>query len=132
MTPVCPFCHRVRCICRARAATAVAAAVAAVALLAGCGSSADPHGTVTGKEHEPSRTVWRTEPKTKQQCTTKTRRIGTTTSTYQDCRTVPDGTRQVADYKAECWELDLDSGEEVCVSKDLWHSTAIGDEYPAR
>lgn len=129
---VCPRCKRYYpCIC-GRAFRAAVAAVTAVLLLAGCGASAGPSGTVTGKEHDPAKTTWRTELKTKQQCTTRTRRVGKTTSTYQDCRTVPDGTRRVADYRPECWELELDSGDEVCVSEDLWNATAIGDEYPAR
>ncbi|MEU3899784.1 hypothetical protein [Streptomyces sp. NPDC045251] len=129
---VCPRCKRYYpCICPG-AARAVVAAVAAVALLAGCGGPAGPQGTVTGKEHDDARTTWRTEPKTKQQCTTRTRRVGKSTTTYRDCRTVPDGTRRVHDFHPECWELHLDSGEEVCVSEDVWNATAIGDEYPAR
>lgn len=132
MIPVCHRCHRVRCICTSRAVTAVVAALAAVALLAGCGGSTGPQGTVTGKEHDDARTTWRTEPKTKQECTTKTRRVGKSTTTYRDCRAVPDGTRRVYDFHPECWELELDSGDEVCVSEDVWNATAIGDEYPAR
>jgi hypothetical protein len=128
---VCPRCKRYYpCIC-GRVVRAAVAAAATVVLLAGCGTPG-PEGTVTGKEHDEARTTWRTEPKTRQQCTTKSRRVGKTTSTYEDCRTVTDGTRQVADHRPECWELELDSGDEVCVSADVWNTTAIGDEYPAR
>ncbi|MFD4258188.1 hypothetical protein ACFWR9_11295 [Streptomyces sp. NPDC058534] len=131
MIPVCHRCHRVICICQSRVLTAVVAVVTAVALLAGCGGQG-PQGTVTGKEHEDARTTWRTEPKTRQECTTKTRRIGKSTTTYRDCRTVPDGTRSVMDVKPECWELELDTGDEVCVSEDVWNATAVGDEYGTR
>ncbi|MGW6292440.1 hypothetical protein [Streptomyces sp. NPDC055058] len=134
MSSVCPSCLRYYpCICVLRARAVLAAVAAAAGLvLAGCGAGAGPHGTVTGKEYEPAKTTWRTEMKFKQQCTSRTRRAGTTTSTYQDCRTVPDGTRRVADYRPECWELDLDSGDDVCVSEDVWRRTAVGDEYPGR
>ncbi|WND34003.1 hypothetical protein RI578_06705 [Streptomyces sp. BB1-1-1] len=132
MIPVCHRCHRVRCICQSRAVTAVIAVLAAVALLAGCGGLAGPQGTVTGKEHDDARTTWRTEPKTRQDCTLKTRRIGKSTTTYRDCRTVPDGTRRVHEVHPECWELELDTGDEVCVSEDVWNATAIGDEYGTR
>ncbi|MET9158250.1 hypothetical protein ABZX56_11020 [Streptomyces parvulus] len=126
MIPVCPGCGRAYpCICPPRAVIAIVAAAAALALLAGCGAGAGPSGTVTEKEHEDARTTWRTEPKTKQECTSRRTSTGTTRS----CRTVPDGTRRVRDVKPECWELELDTGDEVCVDEDLWNRTAVGDEY---
>lgn len=129
---VCPRCRRYYpCICT-RAARAGVAAVAAVALLTGCGGATGPEGTVTGKEHEPQRTMSRTEPKTKQQCTTTTRRTSTGPTTSRSCHTVPDGTRLVTDVHPECWELELDTGDEVCTDPDEWQRTRIGDEYPAR
>ncbi|HET6636787.1 MAG TPA: hypothetical protein VFH77_17350 [Streptomyces sp.] len=129
---VCPRCKRVTCICcagrRFSRARILAAAVTAGLLLAGCGASG-PHGTVTGKEHDPAQTHWRTVAKTKRVCTTTSRRTGKTTSRSRSCRTVPDGTRRVADHSPECWELELDTGDEVCVSEDTWRATAIGDQY---
>ncbi|MFJ2004745.1 hypothetical protein [Streptomyces chartreusis] len=103
---------------------AAAAAATGFLLLASCGVT-EPHGTVTEKEHEPEHRTWRTEPKTKQECTTRKTSNGTSTS----CRTVPDGTRRVLDVKPECWELELDSGDEVCVSEDTWRATSVGDFY---
>jgi hypothetical protein len=106
------------------------APVGAVALLAlaACGATG-PHGTVTGKEHEPSHTTWRTVPKTKRVCAKTTRRTSKGTSTSRSCRDVPDGTRRVADVKPECWELELDTGNEVCVSEHTWRTTRVGDHY---
>jgi hypothetical protein len=106
-----------------RLAATLAALTTTVALaLVGCGAT-EVHGTVTSKEHDQARTEWKTEPKTKRVCTTS-RRSGKTT---QSCKTVADGTQRVAHYKPECWELELDTGQEVCVSEDTWHATAIGD-----
>ncbi|MFJ6730051.1 hypothetical protein ACIQPQ_34645 [Streptomyces sp. NPDC091281] len=108
-----------------RAARAITAALIAGAglLAAGCTETGGPHGTVTGKEHELARTTWRTVPKTKRVCT-KTRNRPATL-----CSTVADGTRRTLVTKPECWELDLDTGAEVCVSEDTWRDTTIGDRY---
>ncbi|GHA01050.1 hypothetical protein ACFOOM_12435 [Streptomyces echinoruber] len=131
--PVCPFCQRVRCICPPRAAKAPRSLLAAVAaagllLLAGCGSS-QPHGTVTGKDYEAARTTWHTVTTTKRVCTTSSRRVGKSTSTVRSCRTVPTGIRRVAGYRPACWQLELSTGDEVCVSEHTWRTTHVGDHY---
>jgi hypothetical protein len=111
-----------------RALAALGAALTAAALtLTACGTNPDVHGTVTAKEHDAAHTSWRTEAKTKRVCTTSTRRTGKTTSTSRSCRSVPDGTRRVSHHEPECWELKLDSGDEVCVSAEKWTATAVGD-----
>lgn len=115
-------------VVRSARSLAAAAAATCALLLASCTSDA-PHGTVTEKEYEARQTIWRTVPKTKQVCSTSTRRTSSGTSTSRSCRSVPDGTRRVADVTPECWELELDSGDEVCVSEDTWRATDVGDFY---
>lgn len=127
----CPICGApFPCLRHGGGARTVLAGVAAAGLLliSGCGP-AQPHGTVTGKEHEAAHTTWHTVPKTKRVCTRSSRRVGKSTSTSRSCRTVPDGTRRVADVKPECWELDLSTGDEVCVSEHTWRTTRVGDHY---
>jgi hypothetical protein len=102
-------------------------AVAALTLATACSGSSTPHGTVTGKEHDPARTTWSTETKYRQSCTTSTSRVGKKTSTRRSCRSVPNGTRRVAHRTAECWELELDTGDEVCVSAAKWLKARVGD-----
>ncbi|MFJ8153895.1 hypothetical protein [Streptomyces sp. NPDC094468] len=106
------------------------AALASAALLAlsGCGAGS-AHGTVAGKHHEPSHTTWSTVPRTKQVCTTTTRRTGGKTSRSRSCHSVSAGTRHVSHTTPECWELLLDTGADVCVSRHTWLTTSVGDKY---
>jgi hypothetical protein len=130
---VCHNCKRVRCICtstprvHARAAAAAIVALAGL-LLAGCGGPAQPHGTVVDKDHERAVTHWRTVPKTKRVCTTS-RRAGTKARPQRMCSQVAVGTRRVSETTPECWELELDTGDEVCVSARTWRRTDVGDPY---
>jgi hypothetical protein len=111
-----------------RPLAALGAVLTAVALsLTACGGDTAPHGKVTGKEHDAAVTVWRTETKTRQVCTTSSRKVGKTTKTSRSCRSAPNGTRRVPHTTPECWELELDSGDEVCVTAAKWHATDIGD-----
>jgi hypothetical protein len=105
--------------------TASPAALFAV-LLTVTGCTTTTH-TVVEKEHLPARAEWRTEHQTRQKCTTTTRRSTTGTRSDRSCRPVPDGTRQVRYQRPECWELELDSGQEVCVARDVWRRTKVGD-----
>lgn len=102
-------------------------AAVCIALLAAAGCSDSVHGKVVEKEHEPARTEWRTEHKTRQKCTTTTRTTTTGTRTRRSCRQVPDGTHRVRYQRPECWELELDTGKEVCVARDVWRRTKVGD-----
>ena len=106
----------------------MAALATCVLTLVSCGSST-PQGTGPGKEHEAAHTTWSTVPTKKRVCTWTTRRVGKKTSRVQSCSTVSAGTRQVAHTTPECWELELDTGDEVCVSAHTWRTTAVGDKY---
>lgn len=96
----------------------VLAALAAVLLLAACGTG-PAHATVTGKEYKPPIITWHTVPITRRVCATKRR----------SCRTVTTGHRRTAVHRPACWQLELDTGAEVCVSARTWRRTHLGDHY---
>lgn len=112
---------------RSLAALAAALTVAALLLTACSGDGSATHGRVTSKDHEPAHTAWRTQKKTRQSCTTTTKRSGSKTRTVRKCRSVPASSRRVAHRTAECWELHLDTGDELCVSATKWLKTRVGD-----
>ncbi|GAA2107760.1 hypothetical protein [Streptomyces synnematoformans] len=111
----------------ARTAAASAAAIAALALLAACGS--DLHGTVTEKEYEPAKTSWKTVPETRQECTTSTKRSGKTSRRVRSCKDIQVGTKKVRHTAPACWEIELDHDRDVCVSKQKFEATSVGDEW---
>lgn len=86
------------------------AALAAVLLLAACGGG-HAHATVTGKEYKPPTVTWHSVPTTRQVCTKAT------------------GHRRTAVHRPGCWQLELDTGAEVCVSARTWRRTHLGDHY---
>ncbi|MFI6248990.1 hypothetical protein [Streptomyces sp. NPDC051016] len=108
--------------------TVAALSAAALLALAGCGPSG-PHGTVTDKEYEAAHTSRQTVPATKHVCTWTAKRSGTTTTRKRSCRDIAAGTRTVTHTRPECWELELDTGDEVCVSHHTWLTTDVGDKY---
>lgn len=112
-----------------RRPAALAAALVTALLLAGCGGSDPVHGKVTEKEYDRARTTWSTETKTKRVCTTSRRRSGKRTTTSRTCHNVSTGTKRVAHRHPECWELDLDTGRDICVSEHTWRTTDVGDHY---
>jgi hypothetical protein len=103
-----------------RLLAAVCAALTVYALVTACSSAtATPHGRVTAKDHEPSRTTWTTG--------TRYRHVCTTTSRTRSCRQVPNGTRRIIHRSPECWGLDLDTGDHVCVTAHKWLKVRVGD-----
>ncbi|MEV6014685.1 hypothetical protein [Streptomyces sp. NPDC051997] len=106
---------------------AALAAALTLTLATACSGDGTPHGTVTGKEHNPARTTWSTETTYRKSCTTSTSRTGKKTSTHRSCRSIPNGTHRVAHRTAECWQLELDTGTEACVTAAKWLKTRVGD-----
>lgn len=94
------------------------AVIAMAVALAGCGAT---EGTVTEKEHEPARTWTETVQTYGDSCTG--------TGTKRKCVRVYKGPRVEIRHSAECWELDLSDGSEVCVSRQVWESVKVGDFY---
>lgn len=111
-----------------RARTAAPAALIASVLLAGCGSE-ELHGTVTEKEHKPAASSWRTVPETREKCSTSTRRAGKTTRRVRSCKTIQIGTKRVRETKPECWEIELDGDRDVCVDRERFERTEVGDRW---
>lgn len=108
---------------------ALGAALTVAALTTACSHvPSTPHGTVTAKDHEPSRTTWTIGTRYRRACTTTTRRTGKKTRTVRSCRNVPNGTRRIYHHSPECWGLDLASGEHLCVSAATWLKTRVGDQ----
>lgn len=94
--------------------------------LAACGESEPVVGVVVEKEYEPA--VWdhRQDPVYTQICGLK--KVG---GVYQQsCQRVRTGTRKVdVLIRAECYEFDLDTGWEGCVSRDAWNALDVEDTY---
>ncbi|MFI0262526.1 hypothetical protein ACH4OW_26195 [Streptomyces sp. NPDC017056] len=92
---------------------------AGVVALISCGAA--PHGTVTGKEYKATGNQWTTEPQTKRSCSG--------TGAKRSCRTVGDGSRRVQRPRPECWEIELDTGDEICVSRGQWDKARVGQKW---
>jgi hypothetical protein len=90
------------------------AAVPVAALLAGCGSGLN-HGTITGKQYDPSYTYWTS--------------MCASYSKYGACRiSVP-----VPETEPAEWVLDLRDGKQsgtVDVDEQTWDSARTGQKYP--
>lgn len=109
---------------------AVAVATLAVLALAGCGTAEEPHGQVTQKEHKLATTTWKTVPKTKRVCESKTTGSGKSKRTKQSCKTINVGTKRVPHRTPECWQIELNHDEhELCVSKEEYDAVKVGDDW---
>lgn len=110
---------------------ALGAALTIAALVTACSSGHHtPHGRVIAKDHEAARTTWTTGTRYRQACTTSTRRVGKKTSRTRSCRQVPNGTRRIIHRSPECWGLDLDTGDHLCITAHKWIKVRVGDQYP--
>ena len=111
-----------------RLLAAVCAALTVAALVTACSTATGtPHGRVTAKDHEPARTTWTTGTRYRHACTTSTRRSGKKTRTIRSCRNIPDGTRRIVHRSPECWGIDLDTGDHLCVTAHKWIKVRVGD-----
>lgn len=100
------------------------ATVLALALTA-CSAGHTVHGRVTGKTYLPGHTVWTTQTRTRHVCTTTHGRK----TTKRTCSSLPVSMRRVPHHAAACWQLELDNGNELCVTAAKWHHTRIGDVF---
>lgn len=104
---------------------AIPVVVLGLLALTACGEKPSVQGTVTEKEYEKAVWQFKQEPVHTDRCTTN--RGQRTCSRHQT------GTRQVHVLtRPECYELELDSGWEGCVSRKAYEALNVGDKYDSR
>lgn len=96
--------------------------VAAACALTACGKSEPVVGIIVEKEYEAAVWTQRNEPVYSNTCTGS--------GSKQSCTTRKTGSRIVTVLtKAECYEFELDTGWEGCVSRKAYDALIEGDEY---
>lgn len=100
---------------------AAAAASAFWGGVAGC-SDEPVNGTVADKEYKPAKTQTSKVPVYKDVCSYSRGK--------RTCRKVQSGTAtKTWTQTPECFELELTSGWEGCVSREAWENLGVGDVY---
>lgn len=110
-----------------RTAAFTVAAVVALGSLTACGDQM--HGTVTEKEYKPAKQGWKTVPETRRECSTPPRPPGSSAPPARSCRTIQIGTKRVPHTTPACWQIELDGDRDVCVDRERFEGTDVGDTW---
>lgn len=103
-----------------------AALIFGALMLAGCGDYPDPHGVITGKDHQPYSCDTELLPKGFNSVSFNPDRFGSGSIN------IGDNLQLVDDCTDESWSLTLQDGNQVSgvdVDEDTYNSVKVGDYY---